>query len=254
MIIKDDIWFSPAKQNRRLHIYLPDSYTYEDEHYPVMYMFDGHNLFFDADATYGTSWGFKEFLDSWDKKIIVVGVECAHEGHSRLSEYSPYDFSTDWAGHIRGTGDMTMRWIIEELKPFIDENFRTWKHREATGIGGSSMGGLMSLYAVVAYNHIFSKSACVSSSLPFCNPQMRSLIENSSLFEDTKVFLSWGGKEGHSLRGKAIMKSCHLAINKRLYEKKAQPYLFYQKNGGHCEADWRLQVSFFMNWLWCNRF
>ena len=58
MIEKIDFWFSPAHQNRRLHIYLPNDYFNSNERYPVMYMFDGHNLFYDSDATYGKSWGF----------------------------------------------------------------------------------------------------------------------------------------------------------------------------------------------------
>lgn len=68
MIEKTDFWFSSAGQNRRLHIYLPDDYYESEERYPVMYMFDGHNLFYDSDATYGKSWGMKDFLDHWDKK------------------------------------------------------------------------------------------------------------------------------------------------------------------------------------------
>lgn len=70
MIEKTDFWFSSAGQNRRLHIYLPDDYYESEERYPVMYMFDGHNLFYDSDATYGKSWGMKDFLDHWDKKSL----------------------------------------------------------------------------------------------------------------------------------------------------------------------------------------
>ena len=78
MIVKQPFYFPFAGENRMLHIYLPDDYDESDERYPVMYMFDGHNLFYDSDATYGKSWGMKDFLDSWDKKIIIVGAECSH--------------------------------------------------------------------------------------------------------------------------------------------------------------------------------
>ena len=90
MVIKRDFVYSPNGENRKLHIYLPDDYDMTDERYPVMYFFDGHNLFCDADATYGTSWGLKEFLDHWQKKMIVVGIECSHTGDERLHEYLPY--------------------------------------------------------------------------------------------------------------------------------------------------------------------
>ena len=75
MIVKRDFNYSPLGKNRPLHIYLPDDYETSGLRYPVMYFFDGHNLFFDEDATYGKCWGLKEFLDSWDKKIIIVSMD-----------------------------------------------------------------------------------------------------------------------------------------------------------------------------------
>jgi len=250
MIFKEELWFSPARENRRLHIYLPDEYDHSDERYPVMYMFDGHNLYFDADATYGTSWGFKEFLDTWEKRMIVVGVECSHHGNDRLSEYCPYDFSSNWAGNVRGTGEDTMRWMIDVVKPHVDGNLRTWPHREATGIGGASMGGLMALYAVGAHNDVYSKGACVSSSIGFCSPQMRHLLETAPISPDTKAFLSWGENEAGNARGRAIMRSVNKAADKRLVARGAKSYMYCQPSGRHCEADWRRQVPMFMNWLW----
>ena len=80
MVIKRDFTYSPKGRNRPLHIYLPDDYDRTDTRYPVMYFFDGHNLFFDRDATYGKSWGLKDFLDGWGKDMIVVGMECGHQG------------------------------------------------------------------------------------------------------------------------------------------------------------------------------
>ena len=65
MNIKRNCDYTPKGVNRPLHIYLPDSYNDSLERYPVMYFFDGHNLFFDWDATYGKSWGLKDFLDRW---------------------------------------------------------------------------------------------------------------------------------------------------------------------------------------------
>lgn len=252
MIEKFNVLFSPANQDRCLHIYLPDDYHNSDERYPVMYMFDGHNLFYDSDATYGKSWGLKEFLDSWEKKIIVVGLECSHEGNARLTEYCPYYWDS-FAGPVYGTGEQTMEWISYELKPMIDRIYRTWAHREATGIGGSSMGGLMSLYAAIRYNDIFSKAACVSSAISFCGKQLRAAIAERNFNPDTKVFLSWGSQEAGSPRGKAIANTCNRSMNDHLYRKGVQPYMYRQIGGRHCEADWEKQVPLFMNWLWLDR-
>ena len=158
MVIKDTIWYAPAAEPRGLHIYLPDNYDSTDERYPVTYFWDGHNLFYDSDATFGKSWGLREFLDGWDKDMIIVGLECSHEGDHRLDEYCPYDANL-LGKKIRGEGDETLDWVTRSLKPFIDRKFRTYSSREATAIAGSSMGGLMSLYAVTKYNNVFSKAA-----------------------------------------------------------------------------------------------
>ena len=83
MIVKRDFTYTPKGVSRKLHIWLPDTYDSTDEHYPVMYFFDGHNLFLNDDATYGKSWGMKEFLESWSKPMIIVGIECGHEGYER---------------------------------------------------------------------------------------------------------------------------------------------------------------------------
>ena len=75
MIVKQDILYPHCGEYRKLHIYLPPEYDRSEERYPVMYFFDGHNLYFNEDATYGKSWGLKDFLDTWGKGMIVVGLE-----------------------------------------------------------------------------------------------------------------------------------------------------------------------------------
>ena len=67
-------WCQVANDNRRIHLYLPDNYDQSDERYAVLYMFDGHNLFFDQDATFGKSLGLKEFLDAWWKLPCISGT------------------------------------------------------------------------------------------------------------------------------------------------------------------------------------
>ena len=79
MIVKRDFIYTPKGTSRKLHIWLPEGYHHTEERYPVMYFFDGHNLFWDEDATYGKSWGMKEFLEHWKKPMIMVGIECGHE-------------------------------------------------------------------------------------------------------------------------------------------------------------------------------
>ena len=152
---------------RNLYVYLPDCAEDDPEQrFPVLYMFDGHNVFFDEDATYGKSWGMQEFAEDSELPLIIAAVECTHDpNNGRLSEYSPFTFSEEGFGRIKGRGRQTMEWMVNTFKPMIDENYPTLPDREHTFIAGSSMGGLMSLYAVTEYNAVFSRAAALSPSI-----------------------------------------------------------------------------------------
>lgn len=255
MVIKKDVLFTPANKTRGLHIYLPDNYNETNERYPVMYFFDGHNLFFDEDATFGKSWGLKDFLDGWGKDIIIVGLECGHEGNERLVEFCPYTFHGKfWGGTLNGTGHKTLQWMVSALKPMIDLEYRTWPHREATGIAGSSMGGLMALCGAVCYNDCFSKAACVSSTVSPCMASVRRDIRRSSIQEDTRIYLSFGTEEAFLPDPSDPMKSLtaihNLTVQKDLIKRGVRTDLYCQIGGGHNEASWELQIPRFMDFLW----
>ena len=167
-------WTTPipklsGREGRTVYVYVPNEAQENPEaRYPVLYMFDGHNVFFDSDATYGKCWGMKEYLESTNTPLIVVAVDCNHSpNNGRLSEYSPFTFEDPKLGYIRGRGRTTMDWFAHTLKGMIDEKYPTLPGRETTWIAGSSMGGLMSLYAVTAFNDVYSRAACLSPSIWF---------------------------------------------------------------------------------------
>ena len=250
MILKQDVLYPHCGEYRRLHIYLPPEYESSEERYPVMYFFDGHNLFFNEDATYGKSWGLREFLDSWGKGMIVVGLECSHTGNQRLWEYLPYPPETERFGTLQNWGEETLRWIVEDIKPMIDLCFRTIPFRECTGIGGSSMGGLMALRAAVGWNRWFSKAACVSSAIGFCPTGVLRDVMETKVDPDTRVYLSWGEKESHMRDGRDLSREWNEAVADRLRGQGAAALTYCQPQGGHCEADWEKLVPDFMDFLW----
>ena len=255
-MIQKQLWFEKANDYRTLHIYLPESYFNIHQEYPVMYFFDGHNLFFDEVATYGTCWGLKDFLDTWDKDLIVVGLECGHKKNERMNEYLPYTVSNGFLSEYTSLGKETWKWILEEVKPYIDSHYRTIPFRECTAIAGSSMGGLMSLYGLIHYNTYFSKAACVSSTIVPCIKQIEKDLKHIKLFEDTKVYLSWGTKEAFGILNESSLDTHSLTYkcNKKIYELlKDKSQMFCQIQGGHCEADWAKQVKGFMEYLWKNK-
>ena len=256
MFFKRNIIYTPKGKYRPLHTWLPDNYNQTDEQYPVMYFFDGHNLFFDHYATFGKSWGFYEFIRQWPKNMIIVGIECGHEGDERLSEYCPFQIKTGRMSKYEAMGDDTMRWITDEVKPLIDRTYQTLPERSCTGIAGSGMGGLMSIFAVSRYNHIFSKAACVSSEINFCRNQMIHEMNQNKMDPDTRVFLSWGTLEAKGVLNPDAQDTTSFtcksnrALENRIQKAGAASMVYCQIGGRHCEEDWEKQVPIFMDFLW----
>lgn len=257
-VFTHDLWYAPAQSMRTLHVYLPNGYETSNERYPVMYFFDGHNLFFDERATFGTCWGLKDFLDWWEKPLIVVGMECSHEGDSRLDEYCPYPcrmFGRD----ITAMGEQTFQWIIGEVKPWADATLRTWGHREATGIAGSSMGGLMSLYGAIVHNDVFSKAACLSTGVRVWKRDLQRDLRDATIDPDTRIYLAWGEHEaGHMRKGADPATGSPEAraeydFARKLEAAGASTYVYFQPDGRHCEASWREQNGRYLDFLWLNR-
>ena len=233
---------------RHAYIYVPDEYKKSpDTRYPVLYMFDGHNVFYDEDATYGKSWGMKEFMEKNQLPMIIAAVECNHcPNNGRLSEYSPFTFDNPELGHIRGRGHITMEWLINQFKPYVDAHFPTLPQREYTFIAGSSMGGLMSLYAVMNYNHIFSRAAALSPSLWFSPRQLDRMLRQSPVEPDTVVYMDYGSLE---LPSHNTMKQQFSKVASLLLERGVLLDCRIVPGGSHCEASWEQQIPFFMNTL-----
>jgi metallo-beta-lactamase class B len=149
---------------RRVWIYLPPGYATSGRRYPVLYMHDGQNVFDAATSGFG-EWGVDETLDSLHARggpdAIVVAVD--HGGTRRLDEYSPWR-NARYGG---GDGDPYVDFLVRTLKPYVDRHYRTLPDAPNTGIAGSSMGGLISLYAGLKYPEVFGRVGVFSPALWF---------------------------------------------------------------------------------------
>lgn len=248
MIIKEPITIPSisGKLERSLYIYLPPEYDMCEDRYPVLYMFDGHNVFYDEDATYGKSWGMARYLEEANPAVIIVGVECNPRGTRRLCEYSPWKFEDAAFGSIKGIGKRYMRWLVNELKPSIDENFRTLPDREHTAICGSSMGGLMTVYAVTAHNDVFSMGAALSPSL-WDRPDLTwGLINRTEFDPNTMLYMDYGSSE---LDNHPDMANIMERTFAKLLRKSVCATLRIIPGGEHCEASWEQQLPIVMECL-----
>ena len=228
-----------------MYVYLPDEAARnEDARFPVLYMFDGHNVFFDTDATYGKSWGMGERLDRTGTGPMVVAVSCNHRPpRGRLNEYSPYTFDDPRFGPVTGYGRRYTRWLTETLKPMIDANYPTLPQRETTWIAGSSMGGLMALFAVSEFNHVFSRAAALSPSVWAGNCRMEQTILHTRYGPDTTVYMDYGTEE---LKGQEEMRGEYLRCVQALMARDVRVTSRVVPGGTHCEASWERQIPIFL--------
>ncbi|MCD7818108.1 MAG: alpha/beta hydrolase [Lachnospiraceae bacterium] len=235
-------------EERGVYVYLPESYNYyPDMRYGVLYMFDGHNVFFDSDATYGKCWGMKEYMDRTGTQLIIAAVECNHSpDNGRLKEYTPFPFRSPSLGVIESRGKLTMDWMVHTFKEEIDRRYRTLPDREHTLIAGSSMGGLMSLYALLEYNRYYSRAAALSPSLWVAPDQLSSMIQGADLAPESLLYMDYGEEEisNHKDMLQSLGHiSADLIAKGILLESRIIP------GGTHCEASWERQIPFFMEAL-----
>ena len=232
---------------RKTYVWLPDDYEENPEkRYGVLYMFDGHNIFRDELAAFGKSWGMEDYMQKTGKDLIIVAVECNHEGNHRLQEYSPVTYRNKDHGLVPGRAPTYMKWLVHHLKPYVDKTLRTLPDREHTSLAGSSMGGLITLYGITVYNHIFRQAACLSPSLWVAPAKLLSMIARGTYAPDTAIFLSYGQNEMGNHPGNRVAISSAAA---QLYAKGVNLTLRIVRDAYHCEASWEREVPIFMECL-----
>lgn len=236
------------QEDRMAYIYLPESYyRTRRKRYPVLYMFDGHNVFLDEDATYGKSWGMNDYMEKTRTPMIIAAVECNHSpDHGRLKEYSPFTFKDPDLGLITGRGRTTMDWFVKVFKRDVDRHYRTLPDRDHTFIAGSSMGGLMSLYALLEYNKVFSRAAALSPSLWTSPEKLEDLIRRATLDPNTVLYMDYGSEEfgNHDNMRREFGEIATLLLDRNIMLNcRIIP------GGTHCEACWERQIPFFMRTL-----
>jgi predicted alpha/beta superfamily hydrolase len=186
--------------DRDVVVYLPPGYeSNKSKRYAVLYLNDGQNLF-DGATSYipGKEWRVDETAQALItagkiEPLIIVGINNA--GKDRIDEYTP---APDEKYKMGGKADLYGRMLVEELKPFIDSTYRTRKDAGHTGIGGSSLGGLVSLYLALKYPEVFRRAAVVSPSVWFANQQIVHYTEELKSKPHVRIWMDMGTKEGRT--------------------------------------------------------
>ncbi|MBL0181960.1 MAG: alpha/beta hydrolase [Chitinophagaceae bacterium] len=243
--IMDTAFLMPQlNRSRKIWVYLPEDYTKSKKHYPVLYMQDGQNLFDEYTSPFG-EWGVDECLDSLIAKgkpaCIVVGIE---NGTHRFNEYNPFYFER----FGNGEGDAYLAFLTETLKPYIDKNYRTIPSKENTIIAGSSMGGLISYYAMLKRPDVFGKGGIFSPAF-WTAATIKPLTDSLAGKMNGKFFFYMGGKEG----GSYIQDM--LDIQESLGERSsAMIYSLIDPDRGHNEQAWRKWFAEFYGFIMADGF
>ncbi len=219
-------FYSPELDNERdVLVYLPPSYAHSERRYPVLYMHDGQNLFDSGTSFAGVEWGVDETMEalaSENIEAIVVGL--SNMGEERVAEYNPFP-------HVwQGRGDRYVRFLAETVKPKIDADFRTLPNREQTGILGSSMGGLISLYAFFYAPETFGFAGVMSPSLWVGGGAIHNAVE-AAPFTPGKIYLDNGSREPSARRMNAL-------LLKKGYRKETDLRFYSEPEGEHTESAW----------------
>ena len=246
--IIDTAFFIPQlNRTRRVWIYLPPTYNSSTKKYPVMYMHDGQNVFDDA-TSFSGEWGVDEAIDtlgSKTKECIVVGID--NGGDKRLNEYCPYDFSLNgMAANNKtnvGEGGKYVDFLVKTLKPFIDKKYRTLKDSKNTSTAGSSMGGLISMYAVLKYPKVFGGAGVFSPAF-WVGPKIFDDIKAKGKKVKAKIYFYAGDEEGETMVPMTIR-----AFNEMHRISGSKMATVIRSGGKHNEPRWRIEFPLFYEWL-----
>lgn len=238
-IISEKFDMPQLDRQRRVWIYLPADYQFGNKKYPVIYMHDGQNLF-DANTSGYGEWGIDEIMDKLPStnQCIVVGID--HGDEYRITEYDPYD-----SKYGKGAGNDYVDFLVKTLKPYIDQHYRTKPDAGHTTIAGSSMGGLISMYAALKYPDVFGNTGIFSPAF-WIAPQIYDYALRVYLPIDNKFYFVCGNNES---KGEVadMQKMVDIIRFKGINEKKSPVTII--NGGGHNEKQWNADFPAFYKWL-----
>jgi predicted alpha/beta superfamily hydrolase len=234
--------------NRRdVLVYLPPGYRrFSRRRYPVLYLQDGQNVFDAATSFAGVEWSVDETAERLIRKNLIeptIIVAIANTGENRIHEYAPtrgvIDAKAKRKKRSRGLAREYGQFLIEELKPYIDKRYRTKREASSTGLGGSSLGGLVTLAIGILFPHAFTRLIVMSPSIWWDDFAIYRLVDMIEEKPPLKIWLDTGTAEPGWEQAREL--------RDRLVEKEWRRYddLQYMEVEGadHSEAAWAARVD-----------
>lgn len=241
-----------GQRTKIVRVFLPKNYDQSERRYPVLYMHDGQNLI-DPSPYSGYTWDVMNAMDATEGEgVIVVGIDA--DPQMRILEYSGrvservQRILTRQMPHtvIKPEGEAYARFIVQKVKPFIDESYRTLPDRAHTGIAGSSCGGNISLLMLFWFPDIFGIVGAFSPAIWIIKENLFALAKNAIIDESLRVYHDIGSKESRHFNFINIWLSRHLH---KLMSRKGMDSTFVCDRGAtHTELFWQARFKEFLKW------
>lgn len=239
-VLHEEFEIPQLEKKRRVSVLLPYDYDSTEKKYPVLYLQDGQNLF-NPHAPYG-NWAIDEALAKMARKgrheLIIVAVD--HGEEDRITEYLPFE---DHPRFGEGDGSKYVDFLVNDLIPYVNEKYRTLPEAEHTGIGGSSMGGLISLFAGITRPEVFGKMLIFSPSL-WISGKIYQLADQFDP-KGNRIYVYAGGRESrHHLRNVRAM------VEILRYKPNLKIKFSVRLWARHSEYYWRQEFPKAVKWLY----
>jgi len=242
--LHEDVASKHLAPTRNVSVWLPPGYAESDDNYPVLYLNDGQNLFDDSKAAFGVEWQVDETATRLIEKheippVIIVGIWNTPE---RIDEYT---LTKDGRLERGGNGLNYVRFIVEELKPWIDRTYRTRPEREATMLGGSSLGGLISMEACLQKPDVFGACLAFSPSIGWDQERIIETLQTHGWPENVQLWISMGTREGRDAKAQLLNLNRARRVDEmiRPVAAKTLARIEFQEfaDGSHDEKSWATQ-------------
>lgn len=250
-IRRHDNFHSQILENdRTLLVYLPPGYDEEPQRlYPVLYMHDGQNIFDAATSFAGVEWQVDEAAERLIaagkiEPIIIVGI---YNNADRMTEYNPGDRDGQVTNYAR--------FVVEEVKPFIEKTYRAAPDGQKTGVAGSSMGGLISLYMIQVHPEAFGRCGIVSPALGYENRRYLDslLVGDTHWMQGKRFWLDMGTVEGGPGSSNLLLQHTRdlAAFFDKVQQDNGMAYQYLEVEGGqHNEQAWADRIDAILTYLY----
>lgn len=256
MVETFEVKITALNRARKISVLLPSGYVNSTKDYPVLYMHDAQNLFKDEDSFFGSSWRIADCILKSGKEIILVGIDCNGEGTKRSDEFGPWvseksvneGLFIDNSIDLGGEGEEYIEFITKELKPFIDNKYRTIV--DDTAMAGSSAGGLISTYAMCKYPSIYKRVAALSNAYWLNQKDIENFAEKSDLTDIKRFYFDVGTKEETASFDSNAYLNSNISFKNVIENKSINYHFAIIEDAVHNEESWRERFPNIIKYLY----